>query len=78
MLLIYRLVTQVVSDSFATTWTVACQTPLLMGSPRQEYWNRLQFPSPGHLPDLGIEPSSPVLPCRFFTTERPGKSVINL
>ena len=49
----------VVSDSFATPWTIACLTPLSMGFPRQEYWGRWPFPSPGDLPDLGIKPMSP-------------------
>ena len=40
-------------------WTVTCQAPLSMGFPRQEYWSRLPFPSPGDLPDPGVEPSSP-------------------
>ena len=41
------------SDSFATPWTVAHQTPLSMGFPRQEYWSELAFPSPGDLPNQG-------------------------
>ena len=40
---------------------------------QQEYWSGLPFPSPGDLPSLGSEPVSPVLTCRFFTTEPPGK-----
>ena len=40
-------------------WTVAHQAPLSMGFPRQEYWSGLSFPSPGDLPDPGIEPMSP-------------------
>ena len=55
--------------TFVTVWTVACQTPLSMGFPRQEYWSGLPFPSPGHLPDPGIEPASPELAGGFFTTE---------
>ena len=43
---------------FATPWTVACQAPLSMRFPRQEYWSGLPFSSPGDLPDPGIEPSS--------------------
>ena len=43
----------VVSNSFATPWTVACQAPLSMGFPRQEYWSGLPFPSQGDLPDPG-------------------------
>ena len=41
---------------FATLWTVAYQTSLSMGFSRQEYWSGLPFPSPGYLPDPGIEP----------------------
>ena len=72
----------VVSDS-ATPWIIACQAPLFMTFPRQEYWREkkksererdrerilwgkkkeyysgLAFPSPGDLPDPGIEPTSP-------------------
>ena len=40
---------------FATPWTVAYQAPPSMGFSRQEYWNGLSFPSPGDLPDPGIE-----------------------
>ena len=60
---------------FVTLWTIAHQAPLSMGFPRQEYWSRLPFPSPGDLPDPGIKPVSPVsatLAGRFFTTA-PGK-----
>ena len=39
---------------FATPWTVAYQVPLFMGFSRQEYWNKLPFPSPGDLPDLTV------------------------
>ena len=39
---------QAVSDSFVTTWTVACQAPLSMGFPRQESFSRLSFSSPGN------------------------------
>ena len=41
---------------FVTPWTVAYQAPLSMGFSRQEYWSGLPFPSPGDLPDPGIEP----------------------
>ena len=47
--------------TFVTPWTVACQTPLSMGSSRQEYWSGLPFPPPWDLPDPGIEPESPAL-----------------
>ena len=46
---------------FATPWTVALQTSLSMGFPRQVYWSGLPFPSPGDLPGPGIEPGSPAL-----------------
>ena len=46
---------------FATPWTVAHQAPLSMEFSRQEYWSGLPFPSPGDLPDPGIEPRSPAL-----------------
>ena len=41
--------------------------------PGQEYWHGLPFPSPGDLPDPGIEPTSPALAGGFFITEPPGK-----
>ena len=56
-------------DSFVTPWTVACQAPLSMRFPRQEYWGRLSSPSPGDLPNPGIERTSPALAGGFFTTE---------
>ena len=46
---------------FATLWTVAYQAPPSMGFSRQECWSGLPFPSPGDLPDPGIEPVSPAL-----------------
>ena len=46
---------------FATLWTVAHQAPLSMGFFRREYWSGLPFPSPGYLPNIGIEPRSPTL-----------------
>jgi hypothetical protein len=52
---------------------VACQAPPSIGFPRQEYWSGLLFPSPGKLPDPGIEPIFPALARRFFTTEPLGK-----
>ena len=50
----------VVSDSFATPWTIVHQVPLSVGFSRQEYWSGFPFPSPGDLPDPGIKPRSPV------------------
>ena len=49
------------SDSFGTPWTIACQAPLSMGFPKQEYWSGLPFPSPGDLANPGIEHTSPAL-----------------
>ena len=54
---------------FASPWTVARQTPLSMGFPRQESQRELPFPSPGDIPDSGIKPASPALAGGFFTTE---------
>ena len=46
---------------FATPWIVVYQAPLSMGFSSQEYWGGLPFPSPGDLPNPGIEPGSPTL-----------------
>ena len=61
------------SDPFVTPWTVAHQSPLSMGFPRQDYWSGLPFSSPGDLPYPGIKPESPALAGGFFTAEPPGK-----
>ena len=56
---------------FVTLWTAACQAPLFMGFSRQGYWSGLPFPSPGDLPQLGVELGSlksPALAGGFFTT----------
>ena len=60
---------------FVTPWTVVCQAPLSMGLSRQEYWSGPPFPSPRVLPDPGIEPTSPALAGRFFTTEPSEKPI---
>ena len=57
-----------------TPWTVACQAPLSMGFSRQEYWRRSSCPTPGDLPDPGIEPRSPALQADDLLSEPPGKS----
>ena len=54
-------------------WTVAHQAPLSMGFSRQEYWSGLPFPSPGDLPDPGIEFRSPTLQADALTSAPPGK-----
>ena len=56
-----------------TPWTVAHHAPLSMEFSRQEYWSGLPFPSPGDLPNPGMEPASPSLAEGFFATEPPGK-----
>ena len=58
---------------FVTPWTIAYQASPSMGFSRQEYWSGLPFPSPGDLPDPGIEPRSPALEADALTSEPPGK-----
>ena len=55
--------------------TVARQAPLSMGFSRQEYWSGLPFPSPGDLPNPGIEPGSPVLQADALPSEPPGNHI---
>ena len=68
------------ADLVAKSCTTLCDpvncSPLgssVHGFPRQEYWSGLPFPSPRDLFDPGIEPESPALAGRFFTTEPPRK-----
>ena len=61
---------------FVTPWTVAHQAPPSMECSRQEYWSGLPFPSPGNLPNPGIEPRSPALQADTLTSEPPGKPTI--
>ena len=59
-----------------TPWTAARQAPLSMAFSRQEHCSGLPFPSPGHLPDPGLEIPflvSPISPGGFFSAEPPGK-----
>ena len=58
-----------------TPWTtyIAHQGPLAMEFSRQEYWSGLPCPSPGHLPDPGIEPGSSALWADALSSEPPGK-----
>ena len=63
---------------FATRWTVASQAPPSMALFRQEYWSGLPFPSPGDLPDPGIEPGSPALQADALPSQPPGKSILGL
>ena len=59
--------------TLATPWPVALQALLCLGFSRQEYWSGLPFPSPGDLPNPGIEHQSPTLQADSFLTELPGK-----
>ena len=64
---------------FATSWSVACQTPPSTGFSRQEYWNVLPFPFTGDLLNVRIKPVSPGFPALavgFFTTEPSGKPCV--
>ena len=61
---------------FATIWTVGHQAPVSMEFSRQKYWSGLSFPTPGELPDPGMEPPSlmdPALAGGFLTTVPPAK-----
>ena len=58
---------------FVTPWIVAYQAPQSMEFSRQEYWCGLLFPSPGDLPNSGIEPGSPTLQADALPSESPGK-----
>ena len=62
---------------FATPWTVAHQATPSMGFSRQEYWSGLPFPSPGDLPDPGIEPRSPALQADALISEPPAKALLS-
>ena len=54
---------------------VACQASLSMQFYRQGYCSGLPFPSPGDLPNPGIQSRSTVLAGRFFTTVPPEKPI---
>ena len=61
--------------TLATPWTVACQAPLSMGFPRQEYGSGLPFPSPGDLPNPEMEPRFPALQADSLPTELQGANI---
>ena len=70
----------VAQSSLTLCDSMECSLPgsSLHGILRQEYWSGLPFPSPGYLPDPGIELASPAtsaLAGRFFITELSGKPV---
>ena len=58
---------------FLTPWTIACQAPLFTEFPRQEYWSGFPFPSPGDLPNPGMEPVSPTLQTDSLPSQPLGK-----
>ena len=62
---------------FATPWTVAHQAPPFMEFSRQGYWSGLPFPSPGDVPDPGIEPGSPTLQADALLSELPNRIWVN-
>ena len=62
---------------FAIPWTVVSQASLSMGFSRQEYWSGVPFPSPGDLPDPGIEPRSPALQADALPSEPRGRRPSN-
>ena len=55
-----------------TLWTIADKPPLSTGFSRQKYWHGLPFPSPGDLPDPGMEAVSPVSPALSLPAEPSG------
>ena len=61
--------------TLAIPWTVAHQAPLSMGFSRQEHWSGLPFPSPGDLPNPGVEPGSPALQADSLPTEIWGEPI---
>ena len=71
LLLLLLLLIAKSCPTLETPWTVACWAPLSMEFSRQEYWSELPLPTPGDLPNPGIEPASltsPALAGRFLTT----------
>ena len=60
---------------FSTPWNVAYEAPLSMGFSMQESWSGFPFPSPGDLPNPGLEPGSPALQTNALPSEPPGSSI---
>ena len=67
----------IISDFATIPWTVAHYAPLSMGfwNHQQEYWSGLPFPSPGDLPDPGIEPASLALQADALPLSHPGSQI---
>ena len=59
----------VVSDSLVTPWTIVRQAPLSMEFSRLEHCSASPCPSPGHLPDPGVEPGPPALQADSLPSE---------
>ena len=72
-----QAVRSVAADS-VTSWTVARQAPLSTGFSRQEHWSGLPFPSPGDLPNPGIEPLSLMSPAGKFVTTTGNRNILYL
>ena len=72
IIIIFCLITQLYLTLRSHGLYIACQAPLSVGFPQQEYWSGLAFHSPGDLPDLEIEPGSP-LQADSLPSEPPGK-----
>ena len=70
------LTVSVVWPLFVTPRTVAHQSPLLVEFSRQKYWNGVPFPSPGDLPDPGIQPGSPTLQADSLPPEPPRSQML--
>ena len=64
------------SSSLRPPWTVAHQAPPSVGFSRQDYWRGLPFPSPGDLPNPGMEPRSPALQADALRSEPPGFPIL--
>ena len=60
---------------FVIPRTIAYQAPPSMGFSRKEHWSGLPFPSPGNLPNPGIEPGSPAFQAEALTSEPPGSPI---
>ena len=61
-----------------TPWAVAHLAPPSMGFSRRVYWSGLPFPSPGDLPDPGIEPRSPELQADSLPSKQESPYVLML
>ena len=69
------LVAKLCLTLFATQWTAALEAPRSMVFSRQEYWSGLPFPSPGDLPDPGIQSASTALQVDSLLLSHQGNQV---